>query len=677
MSNRLKHEHSLYLRQHAENPVDWWPWGEAARKHARDNDLPLLVSIGYSACHWCHVMAHESFENAYIADLMNRHFVNIKIDREERPDIDQIYMEAVQMITRHGGWPLNVFCFPDGRPFFGGTYFPPDDRGHGIVPWPQVLMRVSDYYRSHRDELEQNADAIVKNLLHANNAIAGESAATGGWTPGVLAGAAESICQRHDDEHGGFGEAPKFPPSMSLDFLLAFRNTDACETQRPNLAQRIDAVINGTLRNMARGGIFDQFGGGFARYSVDRFWIIPHFEKMLYDNGLLLDIYAKAYRRYPEPLYARVVDETVRWLLDEMRVEAGAFAAAFDADSDGEEGRFYTWTPDEVRDVLAACPEHHDQIESFLDTYGITEGGNFEHGRSNPVLTSADNDLRERLTPLRRILYAERAKRTWPARDPKQLLAWNALAIRGLAEAAFTFDRKEWLHHAQTVAESLWQAVTANGPNDLKSVVYPGSGPTGTAFLSDYALFIEALLTLSAYADWARPGDSSRWVERSVSLMDALLSRFTDSAAPGFFFTPDDHESLVRKKEWFDNALPSGNSSVIHGLAELSLLHPEPDRYIRELNRHASAYRTFAERASSGVAHALSGLTRHAAGIVVIKAKGVDTLDAARDTIAAMPWRRVFLFSTDEDAQPEGYQFCVGSRCLGPVADPADFSDWL
>ena len=290
--NRLANEPSLYLRQHADNPVDWWPWGDDAFAEARRRDVPVLVSIGYSACHWCHVMAHESFEDAYIAGLMNDNYVCVKVDREERPDVDAVYMEAVMMLNGHGGWPLNVFCLPDKRPFFGGTYFPPKDNAHGMIPWPQLIMRISDHYQRNRDDLLENADAIVNNMLHANTP---QGADAEGFENDLLLAAAGGICNNHDDQWGGFGQAPKFPSPMVLNFLMSVRNSAGCERRRP-LRERIDTVVPLTLEKMARGGIFDQIGGGFSRYAVDDKWLIPHFEKMLYDNGQLLSVYTRVRR---------------------------------------------------------------------------------------------------------------------------------------------------------------------------------------------------------------------------------------------------------------------------------------------------------------------------------------------------------------------------------------------
>ncbi len=663
MANRLSKEKSLYLRQHANNPVDWYPWGEEALEKAKSDDKPLLVSIGYSSCHWCHVMAHESFENDYIAKLMNDHYICIKVDREERPDVDQIYMDAVQMITNHGGWPLNVFCFPNGRPFFGGTYFPPEDRGQGLVPWPQLIMRVADFYKQKREELEENADNIVQNMLGSNIPV---NESEGPLDNQLLLTAAEVICKAHDDEWGGFGQAPKFPPSMALNFLLELRLSSACEEQRPSLARRIDEVAIRTLSAMAQGGLYDQVGGGFARYSVDKFWLIPHFEKMLYDNGLLLDIYTKGWMRYRQPIFKAVVEETVNWLLRDMHAPNGGFYSSIDADSEGEEGKYYVWTPAEIESLLG-----QDDGKLFCETYSITEKGNFEHHTSNPALSTSDFNRREELSSQRKILLQQRLTRVPPAKDTKQLVAWNSLVIRGMAEAAFAFGRKEWLEYAKRAANWIWETQLYDD-HRLHALCYEDNIPGLNAYLDDYAFYAEALLTLGSKIDWLETGTSSLFIQRAIAIVDAVFAHFSDPSGQfGFYFTSDDHEKLVtRKKEWWDNAIPAGNSSLIHVLSSLYAITGE-SKYRENLDTLRKAYSTFVQQIPNGIPHALAGITSDAVGIAVIKIKGISNLDLLQENLADKPWRRVFLLSTDDPDQPDGYQLCVGSQCMEAKVDPA------
>ena len=666
MSNRLAQEPSLYLQQHADNPVDWYPWGPEALDAARAADKPLLVSIGYSACHWCHVMAHECFEDAYISGIMNKHFVCVKVDREERPDVDQVYMEAVQMIQQHGGWPLNVFCLPDGRPFFGGTYFPPEDRGNGMIPWPQLLVRISDYYLRSRKELVENADSIQKNIIAGTEAVSG-AASPAGWDPEILCQAAEGICGNHDDQYGGFGGAPKFPPAMAINFLSALRRAGAVEAD-PALAKRIDKVCHTTLRAMAHGGIYDQFGGGFARYSVDAHWLIPHFEKMLYDNALLLDAYTRGWVADGSPLYARIVEETIEWLDREMRAADGGFYAALDADSEGGEGRYYVWTPEEVDAVLGPA-----QARELRQAYNITHAGNFEDGTTNPALVDPDFKVREQLTEARRKLRAHReTERRAPGRDTKVSTFWNALMIRALADAGFYFGREAWLRRALEAAAFVWGEICsedADGGLRIHPVYYEGEGARLSGFLQDYAAVADAFLVLASKIDWLEPGQSAIWQNRAQRCLEATLWRFRDPERPGCFFTEAGAETPVaRRKEWFDNATPSGNSLLLHALSGLYALTGDA-RYAAERQRMLPAYAEFAAKVASGVAHALEAAASDAIGIVVIKVRRSADTEALRAALVKRPWRRCFVTAVDDAALPAAYQLCVGEQCLPPTDD--------
>jgi uncharacterized protein len=665
MQNRLSTENSLYLKQHANNPVDWYPWGEAALAAAEASGKPLLVSIGYSACHWCHVMAHESFEDEYIAGLMNKHFICVKVDREERPDVDQVYMEAVQMIQQQGGWPLNVFCLPDGRPFFGGTYFPPKDRGHGLIPWPQVLMRISEHYRHSKEELVGNADAIQKNIL-AGTQAGSTGGASSTWDHACLVAAAEGICGNHDDQYGGFGSAPKFPPSMTLNFLRAIRRSAAIESDQPKLAKRIDEVCHATLRAMAHGGLFDQFGGGFARYSVDAHWLIPHFEKMLYDNALLIDAYTRGWLDRQEPLYAAVVEETIAWLEREMSAPNGGFYAALDADSEGEEGRYYVWTPEEIDFVLGPTEE----ARGIRAAYNITAEGNFEHGSSNPALVESDFTVREQLAPARQKLLAHReANRVHPGKDTKISTAWNCMLIRSLVDAAFYFNRPEWLERARKAADFIWDELTetVDGTLRLRAVYYEGAGASINGFLHDYALAAEAFLAVAAKIDWVAPGEFNTYQKRAEACIESALRLFSDPHAAGFFFTAEDTATPVaRRKEWFDNATPSGNAAMLHALTGLYALTGNPDT-ADALQSTLPAYSDYALKVASGVAHALEAATVHAIGIAVIKVNAGISLDPLRAALADHPWRRTFIQIIDNAEQTSDYQVCIGTQCLPPT----------
>ncbi|HAV11923.1 MAG TPA: hypothetical protein DCX06_00295 [Opitutae bacterium] len=670
MPNRLSEENSLYLKQHADNPVDWYPWGEEALAAAEAQNKPILVSIGYSACHWCHVMAHESFENDYIAKLMNKHFICVKVDREERPDVDQVYMEAVQMIQQQGGWPLNVFCLPDGRPFFGGTYFPPEDRGQGLIPWPQVLMRISEHYKRSKGELEENADAIQKNIMAATMASS-TGGASAGWDNQHLISAAHGICGNHDDQYGGFGGAPKFPPSMTLNFLRALRHTQAVDEGDAELGKRIDVVTHATLRAMAHGGIYDQFGGGFARYSVDTHWLIPHFEKMLYDNALLIDAYTRAWLENNDPLYLAVVEETIGWLEREMSAPCGGFYAALDADSEGEEGRYYVWTPEEVDSVLGLS-----EARELRAAYNITNEGNFENNTTNPALVEADFQVRVQLAEARAKLLAHReAERVPPGKDTKISTAWNGLLIRALVDAGFYMNRPEWMERAQKAADFLWDSLVEeeDGSVRVKAVYYEEAGAQVDGFLHDYALVADAFLALSAKVDLLESGASARYQQRAQSLMESALQLFSDSHTIGYYFTASDVETPVaRRKEWFDNATPSGNSVMLHALGGLYALTGEA-QYAKEIQETLPAFTDYSLKVAAGISHALEAATEHAAGIPVIKVRfGVD-LHALREGLASIPWRRTFIQISE--GQSDDYQLCIGTQCLAPTNDLNELLD--
>ena len=668
MPNRLSEENSLYLQQHASNPVEWYPWGEEALKAAETSGKPLLVSIGYSACHWCHVMAHESFEDEYIAGIMNKHFICVKVDREERPDLDQIYMEAVQMIQQQGGWPLNVFCLPDGRPFFGGTYFPPEDRGQGLIPWPQICMRIADFYKRSKGELIENAESIQKNIL-AGTQAASTGGASSDWNPECLLEAAQGICGNHDDQYGGFGEAPKFPPAMSLNFLRALR--PAAES---DLAARIDEVSHITLRAMAHGGLFDQFGGGFARYSVDAHWLIPHFEKMLYDNALLIDAYTRAWLDTKDPLYAAVVEETIGWLDREMSAPGGSFYAALDADSEGEEGRYYVWTPEQVDSVLG--PSLARELRA---AYNITKEGNFEQGKSNPALVEADFVVRVKLADARRQLRECReAERVSPGKDTKISTAWNGMMIRALADAGFYFDRPEWTQRARKAIDFLWSELVTETPEgiQLKAVYYERGGAKVDAFLHDYALLAEACLAVASKIDWVEPGNSATYQARAQACVDQAMRYFTDEHSIGYYFTAEAAETPVaRRKEWFDNATPSGNSVMLHALSGLHALTGD-GRYAAEFEATLPAYADYAGKVAAGVAHGLEAAATYQSGVVVIKV-GVDVdMNALRNALADKAWRRTFI-QQSMDLSPKQIQVCLGTQCLTSNDDLAAAMDHM
>ena len=546
MSNRLASETSPYLHQHRENPVDWYPWGDEAFERARAEGKPIFLSVGYSSCHWCHVMAHESFEDPAIADTMNRLFVNVKVDREERPDVDAVYMQAVQALTGRGGWPMSVWCTPDGRPFYGGTYFPNEDR-HGMPAFARVCEVVAQAWNEQRDDVEEQAtkltEAIDEHVLRPR--------APDRVDPEILASATRNVRTQFDPQWGGFGPAPKFPQAMTIDFLCR----ELVRTGDPTTRE----MITTTLDAMAAGGMHDQLGGGFARYSTDDTWLVPHFEKMLYDNALLTRAYLHGYLVTGEPRYRAVVEDIVGYVFRDLADPAGGFCAAEDADSEGVEGKFYLWSPPEIREV---CGEDADEVIRY---YGVTPAGNFVDPHTNfrgSILHVAvrNEPEPEAVTRRRGALLDRRSQRIRPGRDDKVLLGWNALFLAALTEAAAALDRDDWMQAARANARFLLSELRAPDGRFRRSWRAPY-----LAYAEDYAALLEALVTLTELDDIA-------WLPEARRVADDLLRLFLDDAG-GFFTTGHDAEPLVaRPKDVFDDATPSANALAANGLLRLRTL---------------------------------------------------------------------------------------------------------
>jgi uncharacterized protein YyaL (SSP411 family) len=586
VSNALAQETSPYLRQHAENPVDWLPWGDTAFARARELDRPVLVSIGYSACHWCHVMEHESFEDERTAELMNESFVCVKVDREERPDVDALYMEAVQSMTGRGGWPLNVFLTPEQLPFYGGTYYPPEAR-HGMPAWTQVLLAIAESWSENRQEIREGGERLRGHL-------AGGASLTPSEQPlqeATLAAAAARLRESYDTRHGGFGGAPKFPQAPVLEFLLL----------RPEADQ---AMALQTLRAMASGGIHDQIGGGFARYSVDASWTVPHFEKMLYDNALLARCYLHGWQASGDPELLAVCRDTFEWALREMRGPEGGFYSALDADSEGAEGRFYVWTRAELLELLG------DDAPAAISWLGASEEGNFTDPHLPPPEPGAaglnvledrgprpEPELRERV---RAKLLAARERRTRPALDDKRLTSWNALMVSALADAGAALAEPRYLQAASACADFLLTQMRNDEGRLLRS--YNDGRAKIEAYLEDHAFLLEALLALFEATC------EERWYLQALSLADEIVARFADPELGGFFSTASDGEALIaRRKDLEDSPIPSGGASAAMGLLRLSQLSGE-----REYERHAVSVlrleQEIAPRHPTSFGHLLQGL---------------------------------------------------------------------
>jgi uncharacterized protein len=679
-TNRLAGETSPYLLQHAHNPVDWYPWSAEALERARREDKPILLSIGYSACHWCHVMEHESFENEAIARLMNENYINIKVDREERPDLDQIYMNAVQMMTRHGGWPLTVFLTPDLVPFYGGTYFPPEDR-HGMPGFPRVLLGVAEAYRTRPEEVRESATEILVELRRMSAAAASKEP----LNVELLDQATQQIARGYDSRDGGFGSAPKFPSSMSLDFLLRTH----CRTGD----QRALQMVTHTCRRMAEGGMYDQLGGGFHRYSTDAHWLVPHFEKMLYDNALLSRLYLHVYQATGEEFYRRIVEETLDYVLREMTDASGGFYSTQDADSEGVEGKFFVWSREEVESLLG--PEDARLFAAFYD---VTPGGNFEGhnilhvSRSEQEVADAAGvsveRLREALARGREVLFAEREKRIKPGRDEKIIAAWNGMMLESFAEAAAVLNRADYLQAARACARFICETLKSDG----RLTHSHKDGRAGAhGFLDDYACAASGLLTLFEVSG------EINWLEEARSLADAMLVEFWDAEDGGFFYTGQSGEKLiVRNKDFFDNATPSGNSVAAELLLRLSILVGD-ESYRRQATSVLRLVRDSVARYAAAFGYLLGAADFYLARvkeIVLIAPREDDGAGALQRVVWSRYLPNKVLVSVREDDErafelipllqerrAEGGRatayVCENYTCLRPVTTPAELSAQL
>jgi len=677
MTNRLAQESSPYLLQHKDNPVDWLPWGDEALGRAREEDRPLLVSIGYSSCHWCHVMERESFEDDETAAYMNEHFVPVKVDREERPDVDAIYMEAVQSMTGHGGWPLTAFCDPEGVPFYGGTYFPPEP-SRGMPSFRMVMEAVAASWRDRREEIGTASARIREHL----GAVSRMEPSDDALSPEILDEAIAALRGMADRQYGGFGGAPKFPPASALELLLTRGDTEIAEL---------------TLDAMARGGIHDQLGGGFARYAVDDAWLVPHFEKMLYDNALLARVYLHGFQVLGHERYRRVCEGTLDWALREMRGPEGGFYSALDADSEGEEGRFYVWTAEEIREVLAKAGLPEDAADAVIAHFGVTEGGNFE-GRNILFLPGgADARGPEGIEAARRALYEARSERVWPGLDDKRICSWNALMIAALADAGAALGRGDFVEAAAACAEFVERDLHDERGRLLRTFKPSGEAAAGgngggggagrqrvLAYLEDHAYLLDALLTVyEATFD-------VRWFDAARSTADEMIERFGDPERGGFFTTSTEHEELIaRRKDVDDHPIPSGNSAAAHGLLRLAALTGER-RYEEQADGVFRLLSRAARRHPQGLAHLLSALNLHLSPSREVALVAPAAGNGMGELAAVV--RERFLPTTVLAGGPDGTErpelmrerhavdgkaaayVCESFACRAPVTDPAELA---
>ena len=678
-TNRLIHETSPYLLQHAHNPVDWYPWSEEAFEKAKKENKPVLLSIGYSACHWCHVMERESFENEKIAALMNELFVNIKVDREERPDLDEIYMNAVQMLTGRGGWPMTMFLTPEGKPFYGGTYFPPEDR-QGMPGFPRILQGVAQAYRERPADVEKSVAQILETLHHMAESQPSEN----DFAPGIIAESCEKIARAYDSENGGLGQAPKFPNPGVYELFLRYYSESGDERYLTMVAQ--------TLSKMAQGGIYDHVGGGFHRYSVDAKWLVPHFEKMLYDNAQLLRIYSQAYVITGEPLYKTVVEESAGYLLREMHQPEGGFYSTQDADSEGEEGKFFVWTLAEIDALLGA-----EDGEVFARMYDVTEEGNFEEKNIlHPILTvdqaskffrKEKSEIEALIARTKEKLFTAREKRIKPFRDEKIIAAWNGLLLSGLAEAIKITGASSCLEASRRTVEFIFGRMFRDG---YLLHVYKDGQAKLRGYLDDYAFVALGLLDLYEVLF-----DRSL-IDRAMELADIMLREFWDERGGGLFYTGKSHEPLIsRAKPVFDASIPSGNAIAAQLLLRLYHLVGAEDYHTRAETILRSYYDAMVSQ-PFGFAHMLCALDQylHPAKEIVIVGERSDarTTDLIKEIHSLyLPNKAVQVFAPGEslekvsplmvgkqqiDGRPTAY-VCQNFTCSAPVTSWAELKPLL
>jgi uncharacterized protein len=679
-TNRLTTESSPYLQKHAHNPVDWYAWGEEAFRKAEDEDKPILLSVGYSACHWCSVMERESFEDEATARLMNENFVNIKVDREERPDVDQIYMNFVQITTGHGGWPMTVFLTPERVPFFGGTYFPPVRR-YNMPSFQEILLSVSEAYRERRDEIENSVTGILGELRRIGLAEASNLS----LSTDQLDTAYRSIAKQFDAAHGGFGGAPKFPPSMTLEFILKY-------WARTNEADALHIVTH-TARKMANGGMYDQLGGGFHRYSVDAVWLVPHFEKMLYDNAQLAQLYLHVYQATKDEFFKDVCVDILEYVRREMLDETGGFYSAQDADSEGEEGKFFVWTPEEITEILG-----EEDAKLFRFHYDVSEEGNFEGHSILNVRQSLAESARQMGVSLERyeeviargkaLLFEEREKRIKPFRDEKVLTAWNGLMLAAFAEAGAVLEKESYIEIAEKNAEFITS--TLRGANGELLRTWKDGTAKILGYVEDYANYADGLIELY------QATGNVRWLNEAKTLADKMIDEFWDAEEGGFFFAGKSGEQLiVRSKDFFDNATPSGNSVAADVLLKLSVLTGNEDyhRYATTLFKLTA---NFMRRYPSGFGRTLSAYDfylNQPKEIVIIGADNTEREILVREVYSRYIPNKVVVISEENNAEaaefipllkerkmiegkPTAY-VCENFACQQPVTSAEDLAKQL
>lgn len=608
MPNSLKNQSSPYLKVASKQPVNWHPWGKDAFELARRVDKPVIVSIGYSSCHWCKQMTRDNYEDPYIASLMNRHFVCIKVDREERPDLDLFYMEASRMFNQSAGWPLHAFCLTNGSPFWCGTYFPKEDNGQGIAPWPQVLLRIAEHYQNHREEIEENGKNALANLIHANNANLSDPRE---WKKEILIDAGRTLCESHDDEAGGFTPAPKFPSPMKMDFLFILSESNAVR-KNTDFSKRLNFCLNKTLGSMASGSLFDHVNGGFFRYCLDRDWASPHFEKILSDNALLISTYSRALRKFQNPRDREIVKKTIAWIESEMGNPKIGYATSLSAETNQMEGAHYLWTQEELEKVVGK--EDAEQMLQIWEPFAKTSTDLFL-----PRLTDNEKVSVEKQNNILQRLHDKRTS-LGPERDEKRSCAQHALLVRAYIDAGLALDEKSLILRAEKILN--WMESSFRLPNGyVASLVYPDQSQSQFGFLEDYAFWAEAILLLSTISEAWGLGKLVAWAEKAEELLNLTIEQFKDPKLSGFYISSENMKNAgpARKKSWYDHSMPSGNSSLLRCFYTLGEIRGESSKWFTEYKEALSGYQKLNKQSPDGIGHALSAQTEQALGTVKIE----------------------------------------------------------
>ena len=637
MPNALESQPSPYLKDSSKQPVNWLPWTNEAFKQAKELDKPIIVSIGYASCHWCRQMSRDNYEDAYIASIMNRHFVCIKVDREERPDIDLFYMEASRIFNQSAGWPLHAFCLPNGAPFWCGTYFPKEDNGQGIAPWPQVLLRIAEHFRNGREELEENGKNALANLLHLNNANLSDPR---DWNKELLLEAGQTLTQAHDDEKGGFTPPPKFPSPMKMDFLFALSETQAAR-MNPTFSNRIDFCLQKTLGKMANGGLFDHVNGGFFRYCLDRDWSSPHFEKMLSDNALLLSTYSRALRKFQNAEDLQVIQKTLHWIDRDMGNPQTGYASSLSAEVNEMEGAHYLWTYDELVKVLGT--KDADEVKNLWGPFAKSSADLFL-----PCLINQDVVSMEKQQQILLKLYSDRSLSEKPERDEKRSCALHALLVRGLIDAGIALGDKSLIIRAADLLNWMESSFRLSD-GSVASLLYPDQSKSSYGFLEDYAFWAEAMLSFGAISEIWNLGKLKDWVGRAEELINLAVDRFKDPSIPGYYSSSETMKNAgpVRKKSWYDHAIPSGNSSMLRCFHTLGQLAENSAAWQTEYQEALGGYPKLIKQTPDGIGHALCAQTEAAMGIIEISGPEAYIRELA-DELRNIGHRPVFFVQRNE-----------------------------